>query len=329
MFEGIGGYFLLVAVFFFAVLASYGLNRLMIYYQKKRQLSQPIHALGVKKHFLKNGTPSLGGLAIFATTMGLYLCFGFSFLDQKAVLGLIFITSAFFLIGLFDDLKKIFHHDERGLSPSIRIGLEVMVSLLFLLLINYDQKFKWEIALFPFSYRLSLGALVIVILLFALVGTANAGNLMDGLDGLEAGVNLIALAPLLLLSISAGKFEISLFLIILLGASIGFLMLNMHPAKIFMGDCGSLFLGVTLAASIIVLNKLILLPFLGLLYVIEALSVILQVGYFKATRRRIFLMAPLHHHFELKKVPEYRVVMSYYLVQIAISISIVLLEVLM
>lgn len=327
MFDGIGGYLLLVAVFFFAVGLSYGLNRILIAYQKKRQLAQPIHALGVKKHRLKSGTPSLGGVGVFAATLLLFGLFGFAFWGQRRVQALLFVTSGFFAIGLFDDFRKVFRRDEKGLSPLLRIGLEVVVSLIFLLLIDFDQKFKWHLDLFPTAATLSLGALAVVLVLFALVGTANAGNLMDGLDGLEAGVNLIALAPLLLLALEADNLPLALFLIILLGASIGFLILNLHPARIFMGDCGSLFLGVTLAASAVLMNKLILLPFLGLLYVVEALSVILQVGFYKMTKRRIFLMAPLHHHFELKKVPEYRVVMFYYLAQTALSLAIVLLEV--
>lgn len=327
MFKGIEGYFLAILIFFLAIAISFLLTKLLISYERHRSLAQPIHSLGVKAHKKKQGTPSMAGVMMYLTTLLLFLISGFEFFKESRLLALFFLVTSFFLIGLFDDLKKVRKKDEAGLRPLIRLVVEVIVSLITLLLLNYDQSFRWELILYPFDKSIFLGSFFLLLLILSIVGTSNANNLLDGLDGLSGGVSVIAITPFLLLALKDGQYYLAFYLLLLSGSIIGFLFLNVKPAKIFMGDSGSLFIGSSLAISAILLNRLILLPLVCLIYVVETLSVIMQVVYYKFTKRRIFLMAPLHHHFELKKVPESKIVMLYYLVELAIMIVIIIMEV--
>lgn len=327
MFKGIEGYFLAILVFLLAIALSFLLTKGLIAFEKRRSLAQPIHALGVKEHHKKEGTPSMAGLMMYLTTMLLFLIAGFEFFKESRLRALFFVVTSFFFIGFLDDLKKVRKRNEAGLRPLVRLVVEVLVSLVALLLLNYDQSFRWELSLYPFDKSIFLGSFFLFLLIFSIVGTSNANNLLDGLDGLSGGVSLIALTPFLLLALKEGQYYLAFYLLLLSGSIIGFLFLNIKPARIFMGDSGSLFIGSSLAISSILLNRLSLLPLVGLIYIVETLSVIMQVGYYKLTKRRIFLMAPLHHHFELKKVPEAKIVMLYYLVELAIMIVIIIMEV--
>jgi len=163
--------------------------------------------------------------------------------------------------------------------------------------------------------------------LIVLIGSANAINLSDGLDGLASGLSMIALTPFILISLNNGNYQLTLLLTSTIGALVGFLFFNFHPAKIFMGDCGSLALGALLGASSIILDSEIILLIAGVIFVLEAISVIIQVLYYKMTRKRIFLMAPLHHHFEKKGWAEWKVVMVFYLVGCFASILAIIIEV--
>ena len=164
-------------------------------------------------------------------------------------------------------------------------------------------------------------------MLIVIIGSSNAINLSDGLDGLASGLSMIALTPFILISLHSGNYELTLFLICVIGALIGFLFFNFHPAKIFMGDCGSLALGSLIAITSIILNSEIILVVAGILFVLEAFSVILQVSYYKLTHKRIFLMAPLHHHFEKKGWQEWKVVMMFYLIGCFASLLAIIIEV--
>ena len=163
--------------------------------------------------------------------------------------------------------------------------------------------------------------------LVVIIGSANAINLSDGLDGLASGLAMIALTPFILISLINGNYELTLFLVTVVGALLGFLIFNFHPARIFIGDCGSLSLGALLGISSIVLDSEIILVIAGILFVMEAFSVILQVAYYKITHKRIFLMAPLHHHFEKKGWQEWKVVMMFYLIGCFASLMAIIIEV--
>lgn len=309
-----------LAAFLAALAVSYLLARVLIRLETNRRLAQPIHRLGVKSHQRKSGTPTLGGVAIVGSSVVVGLLFDFKLLTYPGGLGLVFAFLAFFAVGLFDDLKKVREKREEGLKPSHRILMELAISFVSLGLMGFSQKTTWGVSL-PFSAGfLGLGFLAPLLLTFVLVGSANANNLLDGLDGLSAGVSLIALAPFIFIGLVKGHGEIALFLLIAVGAILGFLLLNMHPARIFMGDCGSLALGALLGGSAIVLGSVAELAVIGLIYVVECLSVIVQVGVFKAVHRRVFLMAPLHHHFELRGRDERRIVLFYYVVGIVLAV---------
>lgn len=305
-------FLLLTVVFLLALALSYILTRLLIVRERKDHVEQQIHRLIVETHRQKKGTPTLGGIAMVASLVLLTLLFNFRFLLTSVGAGMLFLVLSFFAVGLFDDLKKVKEKKEDGLKPLVRIGLELGASFIGLLIMGYSQKTRWGINL-PFAEGfLKIGYLLPFFLAFIMVGSANANNLTDGLDGLSAGVTMIALTPFIFFAIFKGEMGTALFLLTAVGATLGFLLLNLHPAKIFMGDSGSLALGALLGSAAIACNRLPELALIGGVFVIECLSVIIQVGWYKCFRKRVFLMAPLHHHFELKGWPESRVVMTYY-----------------
>ncbi|HBD06582.1 MAG TPA: phospho-N-acetylmuramoyl-pentapeptide-transferase [Firmicutes bacterium] len=321
-------YFILIALFFLSIITSFLICKTLIRVQKRKHVAQPVHALGVKTHFKKSGTPLFGGVSFFLAPLLIFLPLCFFNMQGERNLGFLFGISSFFFIGLSDDLIKGLKKNEKGLRASVRIMLEIISSCLCLIMMGFDESFTWTINFYPFNKEVFIGILYLFLCIFMIIGSANSANLMDGLDGLSSGVTLIGLAAIMCLSFIDRENFLGTYLLLLCGGIIGFLILNSHPAKIFMGDCGSLFLGATLALSTIYLDKILLLPLVGFLYIVETLSVIIQVIYFKFTHKRVFLMAPIHHHFELKHVPEYRITLSYYLCQSAIVIVILLMEVL-
>lgn len=290
----------------------------LILISKKKDAYQVIKDDIVKTHLRKNKTPSLGGVAIIASLLiALLIVYPRVFLDKKAfavILTLLF----FFFIGLIDDVIKVFKHDAHGLSPLIRILLEVLWCVLIMIYLNYAQHSRWQLMIFDQTIYLGIGFILLFILV--LIGSSNALNLSDGLDGLSSILFLLAMLPFLIFALKGGEYELAFILSATLGSLLGFLCYNLHPAKIFMGDCGSLSLGSILGIIAILLKKEYVLVISGFLLIVETLSVIIQVGVYKSKKKRVFLMAPLHHHFEMKGVPEWKVVMSFYVVGLAFSI---------
>lgn len=281
----------------------------------------------LKNHIEKKGTPTMGGIAIVISSLISFFVFnigGTLTTDIKAVL--LGFTS-FFLIGFIDDYLKIKIKTYDGLKASIRILLEISVSLyVILILINGGYSLN-RIIVPVINGFINTTYLFIPFILIVIIGSSNAINLSDGLDGLASGLVMICLTPFILISLMHGNYELTLLLVSVVGALIGFLFYNFHPAKIFMGDCGSLALGVLLGVSSIVLHSEIILVVAGILFVLEAFSVILQVSYYKLTHKRIFLMAPLHHHFEKKGWAEWKVVMMFYLIGCFASLLAIIIEV--
>lgn len=281
----------------------------------------------LQNHIDKKGTPTMGGIAIvlsslitfFIVNIGNYLT-----TDIKAV---IFGFICFFLIGFIDDYLKVKIKTYDGLKAGIRIMLEIVVSLYIILILKDGGYSLSKIVIPVVNGIVNTTYLFIPFILIVIIGSSNAINLSDGLDGLASGLVMICLTPFILISLLNGNYELTLLLVSTVGSLIGFLFFNFHPAKIFMGDCGSLALGALLGVSSIVLHSEIILVVAGILFVLEAFSVILQVCYYKLTHKRIFLMAPLHHHFEKKGWAEWKVVMMFYLIGCFASLLAIIIEV--
>ena len=292
-----------------------------------KQLTNPIRSDGPEDHLIKKiGTPTMGGLLIL---IGLF--FGvILWADLKNPYNwiLIFITFSFGILGAFDDYKKIKDKNSKGVSSKLKLIVQITICLFSLfILFNFIESDQITNLYFPFFKNLviNLGWFFIPFYLFVIVGASNAVNLTDGLDGLATvPVILVAgcfafisyvsgniiFAEYLLIPYIEGVGEVAVFCGAIIGASIGFLWFNAPPAKIFMGDTGSLALGGSLGAIGVVTKHEIVLAITGGLFVLEAISVIVQVISFKLTGKRIFMMAPIHHHFEKKGWPESTVVIG-------------------
>ncbi len=302
-----------------SVVVSNIISKFIIKKAKKESLYQAIRDDIVSTHQLKNKTPTMGGIGmISATLLSLSLISPSSFLlrDVQAV---ILVMVSYFVIGLIDDYRKVHYHDSKGMPASIRFLLELLIAFLILIFLGYSDSTTWYFHLaFP-KIIIDIGVLFIFLFPLMIVGSGNAVNLSDGLDGLATLLMIIALMPFVTIALVREQYDVSFLLCALFGALVGFAPLNLHPAKIFMGDCGSLMLGGVLAAIAIVLKAEGSLIVVGALFVIETLSVIIQVAYFKMTHKRVFLMAPLHHHFEMKGVAEWKVVMVFTLLALVLS----------
>lgn len=302
---------LLVLTFFFTV----GLSCLLIPALRRRHAGQPILEIGPSWHLSKKGTPTLGGLAFIAAILIaslLYLLLpplrGESREVRALALMLVYALCCG-SIGFFDDYRKLLKKQNQGLSALEKYFLQLLASALFLFLARLVLGVETSIAL-PFSeQRLELGLFYYPLALLFLTGLVNALNLTDGVDGLLSSTLAVTAAFFLLWGFREQVAITSLTGALLIGATLGFLCFNAHPAKVFMGDTGSLFFGGAVAALGIVTGEALTVLLACGVYVIEAASVMLQVGYFKVSGgKRLLLMAPLHHHFEKKGWSENAVV---------------------
>ena len=273
---------------------------------------QSIRAEGPASHQQKSGTPTMGGVMIVLAVTAATLLF--APLTVTTLLAL-FIFLGHFLLGFADDYIKVVKKRNLGLRAYQKLLGQIFISLVTILIgrafLGHDTSVWMPIL----GETLDIGALYYVLVVFVLVGTSNAVNLTDGLDGLASGT--VAVAALfyaaLLYSVDSGLMTFSAAII---GATVGFLWYNHHPARIFMGDTGSLALGGALAGIAILSHTEALLPIVGFVFVCEALSVILQVVSFQTRGKRIFRMAPIHHHFELKGWPEPRVIIRFWIISL-------------
>lgn len=291
-----------------------------IRFSKKESLGQEIREEGNKAHYKKKGTPTMGGVAFTAVFLLLLLFCG---KGNVATLLIAICTLGFGAIGFLDDFEKVKKRESEGLTPRQKLILQFAFAVV-LLSIHYFFTPEMAIQRIPFfGWQWHIGLLSIPLLAFIMVGTVNAVNLTDGLDGLCAGVSLPVFLTLAFLSQQTvlGQERAGLASILFAGVLVGFLFFNSHPASLFMGDTGSMAIGGALTAILMVMNRLPFLIVLGGIYLMEALSVILQVAYFKRTGgKRIFLMSPIHHHFELKGYPEQKVTAAFSLVSILLCL---------
>ena len=300
---------------------------LIIPYLKKRA-AQPIYEDGPSWHMKKNGTPTMGGIG-FLVAISISLLLACLLLrENRAAVASLLITTIFALlnsgIGIIDDLTKLRRRENAGLKPYEKIAFQLIVAILFLMARKF---FLGDETSLEFAFgKIELGLLYYPLAIIIILATVNCANLTDGIDGLASSV---ALTIGVMFSILGGREGgIAPTCAALSGGCLGFLFFNRHPAKIFMGDTGSLALG-SLVASVGVFSGMSLyIPILGIMFVLSAVSVIVQVAYYKLTKRRIFLMAPLHHHFEKKGVHEVRITICYTLITLFVGALVVVLNIL-
>lgn len=296
---------------------------------RRLKFGQSIREEGPQSHMKKAGTPTMGGiiflLSIIITTVvcGLLLDV---FTTQTVVLLLVFI--GFGIIGFLDDGIKVIFKRNLGLTSLQKLIGQIVIAIAAFLLLRLGT-FDTAITI-PFTeWQLDLGVLYVAFLIFWLVGFSNAVNLTDGLDGLVAGTASIAFAAFGVLALFNEQADIALFAFAVTGALLGFLIFNANPAKVFMGDTGSLALGGALAMISVLVKQELLLLLIGLVFVIETLSVILQVGSFKLRKKRIFKMSPIHHHFELSGWSEWKVVIVFWSTGLIVALIAVVSEALL
>lgn len=284
---------------------------------KKLKIGQSIRADGPESHLKKSGTPTMGGIIFIIATIVTMIIFGVE--DNKGyILFLSFL--GFGLIGFIDDYLIVVKKTNDGLSPSQKFSAQIVVALIIMLLVLKNPEYKNLYVPFMGEKTVNLGIFSYPIILFIILGTVNSVNLTDGLDGLASSVSIVALIAFSVISAYRSEEDVAKFAMALAGGLLGFLQFNKYPAKVFMGDVGSLALGGAFAAIALTTKTSFYLPFIGFIFVIETLSVIIQVISYKLTGKRVFLMSPLHHHFEAKGWSEVKIVRIFYIITGIISV---------
>lgn len=300
-----------------------------VQWAKKRNASQPIFALAPENHKTKSSTPTMGGIVF------LFTCIVSSLLTVKLnnpyVLGALGVLVIFGIIGYKDDIAKIMgKSNTAGMKPRTKMIFQLLGALFVSGIIAFGTDFNTEFFIPFYKYSLfDMGYFSIILWVLVIVASSNAVNLTDGLDGLATVPSIFAILTLslfiylgghvvlsdyLLLPSISGLGEVSIVCMAMIGALIGFLWYNCHPAEVFMGDTGSLSLGAFLGYLAIISKNEILLILIGSIFVIETVSVILQVGSYKTRKKRIFAMAPLHHHFEIKGWAENKIIVRFWII---------------
>ena len=282
---------------------------------KKIKAGQSIREDGPQTHMVKSGTPTMGGIAIIGAVLITCLTSGETTRDMLVVLAAFV---AFGILGFLDDFVKVTLKRNLGLTAKQKLVLQILIAVALAWYQSHYSVYKTYITIPFINENVDFGIWYIPFIAFVVVAMVNAVNLTDGLDGLASGVTMIVAFFFGIVGSLYGSPTAALFCSAVAGACFGFLMFNKHPAKVFMGDTGSLALGGGIAAAAIMMNSVLILPFVGGVYVAEALSVILQVVSFKTRGKRIFKMAPLHHHFELSGWKETKVVAVFWLVTFAL-----------
>ncbi len=307
---------------------------LFIKFLRSHLIGQQVRADGPESHLVKQGTPTMGGIIMLIAATVVVAILAEPVPETWLILAAVLLTGA---LGLFDDASKVAHERSLGLTPKAKLVGQFVISTAFVL-----AAVNWlgvaPTVEIPFVFTFDLGVLTTTLpievpaggqfaipwlyVLFAdilLMGMSNATNLTDGLDGLLGGTFMVVAMVMAAITFRAGLLDSAIIAAALAGCCIGFLWFNSYPADIFMGDTGSLAMGTALGCLAIVSKTEVLVLIIGGLFVVEALSVIIQVGYFKRTRKRLFLMAPLHHHFEKKGWSEVKVVIRFWIISAALA----------
>lgn len=288
---------------------------------KKLKIGQIERDDGPASHLKKQGTPTMGGIimivAIIIATVG--VCIFFSVTNNqeliKRLVPLLIITIAFGMIGFIDDFKKLVLKNTDGLKPKYKMLGLLIIAVIYVLFLVYGFKLGTDTYIPIFKIYINIPVfLYIPLAVLVILSTTNAINLTDGVDGLSSSVSCLIITCLTVIGISNQMYEVSIFGSIVIGATLGFLIFNLHPAKVFMGDTGSLMLGGVISSIALYLKMPLLLVVIAIIPVLEALSDIIQVMYYKKTGKRVFKMAPLHHHFELSGWKENKIVVVFSLI---------------
>lgn len=307
MFKNIHAYSVIIILLSFALVCL--LAKIIIPKLRKYKLGQNIRQEGPKSHLKKAGTPTMGGvLFIISSLIAVLVSSLAGFVFTNEIILLVVGSTAFGLVGFLDDYIKFFKHRNLGLRAYQKLVLQMLFSAL---IAYFAYKLAGTMVYIPFYKELDLGKWVILLNFFILVASTNAVNLTDGLDGLATGVMSIILLTLAIYSLKISNMTTYAYSIIMFASLLGFLIFNKYPAQIFMGDTGSLFLGGVLAIITILLGLHFYMIIYALVLIMETLSVIIQVAVFKKTGKRVFLMSPLHHHFEMKGMKETKVVVMF------------------
>ena len=325
------------AGFFTALIFGFIFGRPLIDLLRRRQkMGQPIRDDGPESHFSKAGTPTMGGVLILGAL--LFSTLLWARLDNPYVWNVLFVTLAFGLIGFADDYAKVTKQTTKGVSSRVRFLAGLAIAALSGVAAAYAHppELANQLAVPVFKEVLfNLGLFFIPFCMLVIVGAANAVNLTDGLDGLAIMPVMIAAATLGIIAYAVGRSDFSQYLDVhyvpgtgelliftsaLIGGGLGFLWYNAPPAAVFMGDTGALALGGALGAIAVCIKHELVLAIVGGLFVVEALSVIIQVLYFKRTGRRVFLMAPIHHHFEKRGWGEAQIVIRFWIISLILAL---------
>lgn len=292
-----------ILVMFIGFIVSAFCGVFLIPILKKLKASQSLSVYLERTHNSKSGTPTMGGLIFIISTLIIsvfMIIFGKFRLSYNFII-VLFTFVSYALIGFIDDLLIIIRHNNKGLSVNQKFFLQLVVSVVFFYLFmrGGNEPLLW---IHTLGIKYKIGFIYGVIILFILVASSNAVNITDGLDGLATGLSIISFVCISIITWNTGWLEgyreIALFGFILVGSLFGFLMFNSHPARVFMGDTGSLCLGATLASICILTRHELLLIIIGIVFVFETVTCLLQVGYYKLTHKRLFPITPIHHTFE-------------------------------
>ena len=301
-----------------ALIVTFVLVPVLIPTLKRMKFGQSIREEGPQSHMKKTGTPTMGGLAFLISIIVATITAMFFVEQPEPLYLLLFVTIGFGLIGFIDDYIIVVRKNNNGLSSKQKFIAQIVIAVIFFFV---GDTFNWinfstsiHIPFTDFDLPLSFGYVIFII--FWQVGFSNAVNLTDGLDGLATGLSIIGFLMFAMMSFIQNATSIGIFCLIMVFALAGFLPFNINPAKVFMGDTGSLALGGIFATVSIMLNSELALLIIGFVFVAETLSVMLQVTSYKLTKKRIFKMSPLHHHFELCGWSEWKVVTVFWTVGI-------------
>jgi phospho-N-acetylmuramoyl-pentapeptide-transferase len=321
---------------FLAIFIAMGLTMLVlplwIRLLRVRQIGQQIRADGPQRHLVKQGTPTMGGVVILVAVLVTVMLFG-QYSESKGMVSLLLVTGVTIIagvMGLIDDMSKVILERSLGLRPNAKMLCLTLISVAFCLaavnfvgiepIITIPFLPPFDLGIFTTTIDLGGGAtfsipwLYLLFVFVLMTGMSNAVNLVDGLDGLAAGAVMIAMIVMAAIAYRTNQLNLALFAAAVTGACVGFLWFNSHPASIFMGDTGSLALGAAFAALAVLTKTEVVSLVVGGLFVLEALSVIIQVAYYKLTHKRVFLMAPLHHQLEQKGWSEIKVVIRFWII---------------
>ncbi len=317
----------LTSLFISLLVGPYLIRRLNEY-----QIGQSVRDDGPESHLSKSGTPTMGGLLILVSIAVGTLCW--ADLTNRFIAVVLLVTLAFGVVGWVDDYRKVVERNPKGLPGRYKYFWQSIIGLVAAMYLYQSAASPAETQLIiPFikDVSINLGWMYVVLSYFVIVGTSNAVNLTDGLDGLAILPTVLVAGALMIFAYATGHIyfaeylgipfikgvgEVAIFCAAIVGAGLGFLWFNTYPAQVFMGDIGALALGAALGIVAIVVRQELVLFIMGGVFVMETVSVILQVGSYKLTGKRIFHMAPLHHHYELKGWPEPRVIVRFWIVTV-------------